>query len=48
MDGLHEISSDQEEADAKTYLCAKYCMLLGASSVYVDTVDTDDFTIMHM
>ena len=41
MDELRNISSDQEEADAKMFLCAKYCVLFGASSACIDTVDTD-------
>ena len=35
------LSSDQGEADTKMFLCAKYCILLGASSVFIHTVDTD-------
>ena len=41
MDELLDISSDQEEADTKIFLCAKYCVLLGASSVCIHTIDTD-------
>ena len=41
MDELRTISSDQEEADTKMFLCAKYCVLLGASSICLGTVDTD-------
>ena len=41
MDELRDISSDQEEADANMCLCAKYCVLFSASSVCIDTVDTD-------
>ena len=38
---LPDISSDQEEADTKMFLFAKYCVLLGASSDCIDTIDTD-------
>ena len=41
MDELRDISSDSEKDDTKMYLCAKYCVLLGALSVCIDTVDTD-------
>ena len=41
MDELRDISSDQEEAGTKMFLFAKYCALLGASSVCIHTVDTD-------
>ena len=41
MDKLRDISSIQEEADAKICLCARYCVLLGGSSVCIDTYDTD-------
>ena len=40
-DEISDISSDQGEADTKMFLCAKYCILLGASSVFIHTVDTD-------
>ena len=33
-DYLCDLSSDQEEADTKMCLCAKYCVLLGASFYY--------------
>ena len=36
-----DISSDQEEADTKMFLCAKYCVLLGVSSICIHTVDAD-------
>ena len=41
MDELRDINSDQEEADAKMFLCAKYYVLFGVSSVCIDTVNTD-------
>ena len=41
MDELRDISSDQGEADTEMFLCAKYCVLLGASSVCIHTVDKD-------
>ena len=34
-------SSDQEKAAIKMFHCAKYCVLLGATSVCIHTVDTD-------
>ena len=41
VDELHDLSSEKEEANTKMFLCAKYCVLLGASSVCIHTVDTD-------
>ena len=41
MDELRDVSSDQEEADTKMFLWAKYCVLLDASSASIHTVDTD-------
>ena len=38
---LPDISSDQEEADTKMFLFAKYFVLLGASSDCIDTIDTN-------
>ena len=40
MDELREISSDQEKADVKMCLYVKHCLLLGASSICIDTGDT--------
>ena len=52
MEELPDISSDQEEADTKMFLYAKYCVLLGGSSVCIHTIDTDylycHFTILHI
>ena len=41
MDELRDKSPEQEEADTKMFLCGKYCVSLGASSVCIHTVDTD-------
>ena len=41
MDELHDVSSDQEEADTKMFLWAKYSVLLDASSACIHIVDTD-------
>ena len=41
IDELRDMTSDQEEADTKMFLCAKYCALFDASSVCIHTVDTD-------
>ena len=40
-DEINDISSDQGEADTKMFLCAKYCILLGASSVFIHKVEAD-------
>ena len=45
VDELHDLSSEKEEANTKMFLCIrnilKYCVLLGASSVCIHTVDAD-------
>ena len=52
MDEVRGVSSDQQEADTKLFLCAKVCILLGASSVCIHIIDTDvlvhHFTILHV
>ena len=41
MEDSPDISSEQEEADTKMFLCAKYAPTIGASSVCINTIDTD-------
>ena len=41
MQELYGISSDLEDTDKKMFLCAKYCATLGASWVFIHTVDRD-------
>ena len=41
MDEVRGASSVQQEADTKLFLCAKGCILLGASSICIHIIDTD-------
>ena len=41
MDEVRGASLVQQEADTKLFLCAKGCILLGASSICIHIIDTD-------